>query len=209
MAFDWAKLGGSVTQFLEAFRIVRVCPEKMDAPNEQLSLNLTTLAIVLAIFVLARRSIAGAETGVASDMFGTIVSASIMFVTGFVILIIDNASDVMTRVRKWGMFFVLTWIVSLVVVILVDGIAVWNHSPDVPTTVVIDSIFIPGSLPPLVKNSFRALIMGLIALTILLIKTRINDPQFRILSRCSITTIMAGLIMNTLLLQAFLYSNLI
>jgi hypothetical protein len=209
MAFDWAKLGGSVPQFLEAFRIVRVCPEKIDAPTEQLSLNLTTLAIVLVIFVLARHSIAGAETGVASDMFGTIVSASIMFVTGFVILIIDNTSDVMTRVRKWGMFFVLTWIVSLVVVIVLDGIAVWNHSPDVPTTVVIDSIFIPGSLPPLVKNSLRALIVGLIALGILLIKTRFNDPQFRILSRCSITTILAGLVMNTLLLQAFLYSNLI
>jgi hypothetical protein len=209
MAFDWAKFSGSVPQFLEAFRIVRVCPEKIDAPSEQLSLNLTTLAVVLAIFVLARRSIAGADAGVASDMVGTIISASIMFVTGFVILIIDNSSDVMTRVRKWGMFFVLTWIVSLVVVILVDGIAVWNHSSDVPTTVVIDSVFIPGSLSPLIKNSLRALIMGLIALAILLIKTRFNDPQFRILSRCSLTTILAGLVMNTVLLQAFLYSNLI
>src|SRR5260370_9499503 len=125
MAIDWAKLGESVLRFLEAFKIVRVCPDKIDAPNEQLSLNVTTLAIVLVIFVFARYSIAGADRGIASDMIGTIGSATIMFVTGFVILAMDNSSDAMTRVRKWGMFFVLTWIISLIAVILVDGIAIW------------------------------------------------------------------------------------
>jgi hypothetical protein len=208
MTFDWAKLAGSVPQFLEVFRIVRLCPDEINAPDEKLSLNLTTLAIVLAIFVIARRSIAGASGGVASDMLGTVVSASVMFVTGFVILIIDNTSDVMTRVRKWGMFFVLTWIISLVVVIVIDGIAIWNHR-DPLTTIVIDSIFVPGTLSPLIKNSFRALVMGLIALSVLLVKTRINCPQFRIFSRCSLTTVLAGLVMNTLLLLAFLYSDLI
>jgi hypothetical protein len=208
MVFDWAKLGGSVLQFLEAFKIVRVCPEKIDAPNEQLSLNLTTLAVVLAIFVFARYSIAGADRGIASDMLGTIVSATIMFVTGFVILIVDNGSDAMTRVRKWGMFLVLTWIISLVAAILVDGIAIWNHS-DAPTTIVIDSIFVPGSLSPLAKNSLRALIMGMIALGILLTKTRFHDAQFRIWSKCSITTILMGLIVNTGLLLLFLYGNVV
>ncbi len=208
MAFDLAKLGESVLQFLEAFKIVRVCPEKIDAPNEQLSLNVTTLAIVLVIFVFARYSIAGADRGIASDMIGTIVSATIMFVTGFVILVMDNSSGAMIRVKKWGMFFVLTWIISLIAVIVVDGIAIWNHG-DPPSTMVIDSIFVPGSLPPLVKDSFRALIMGLIALGILLIKTRFSDTEFRILSRCSITTILIGLGVNTCLLLVFLYGNVV
>lgn len=208
MAFDWAKLGGSVLQFLETFKIVRVCPDKIDAPNEQLSLNATTLAVVLVIFVFARYSIAGADRGIAVDAIGTIVSAAIMFVTGFIILITDSGSDAMTRVRKWGMFFVLTWIISLIAAIVVDGIAIWNHN-DAPTTILIDSLFVPGSLPPLLKDSFRALIMGLIALGVLLIKTRFNDTQFRILSRCSITTILFGLAVNTCLLLVFLYGNMV
>jgi hypothetical protein len=208
MAFDWAKLGESVLQFLEAFRIVRVCPEKIDAPNEQISLNVTTLAVVLVIFVFARYSIAGADRGFAADMIGTIVSATIMFVTGFIILVMDNGSDAMIRVRKWGMFFVLTWIISLIAAILIDGIAIWNHG-EAPSTIVIDSIFVPGSLPPLVKDSFRALIMGMIALGILLIKTRFNDTQFRILSKCSITTTLFGLCVNTGLLLVFLYGNVV
>jgi hypothetical protein len=208
MAIEWDKLGGSVLQFLEAFRIVRVCPEKIDAPNEQLSLNVATLAIVLLIFVFARYSIAGADRGFAADAIGTIVSTAIMFVTGFVILIMDNGANAMIRVRKWGMFFVLTWIISLIAAIVVDGIAIWNHI-DPPTTIVIDSLFVPGTLSPVVKDSLRALIMGLIALSVLLIKTHFNDAQFRIMSRCSITTILIGLLVNTGLLLIFLYGNVV
>ncbi|KAH2808729.1 hypothetical protein KXV85_005854, partial [Aspergillus fumigatus] len=126
MAFDWTGLGVSVTQFLEVFRIVRICPDKIDAPNEQISLNVATLASVLLIFALARHIVAGADAGVAVSFIGTIVSAAVMFVTGFVILVRDSRSDAMVRVRKWGMFFVLTWIISLIAAILIDGIAVWS-----------------------------------------------------------------------------------
>jgi hypothetical protein len=208
MAFNLADLTGSVNRFLEAWRIVRICPDKITAPQEQLSFNVLTLTVVLGIFILARYSVAGVERGVASDLFASVISAVVIFVTGFSILIFDSSPEAMDRARKWGMFFVLTWITSLVVAILIDGIAVWNHA-DAPTTLAIDSVFIPGSLPPLVKNSLRALIMGVVALALLLIKTRVNDPQFRILSQCSILTIFYGLVVNTALLLAFLYSNVI
>jgi hypothetical protein len=208
MAIELAKLGESIVQFLEAFRIVRVCPEKIEAPDEKISLNVTTLVIVLLIFAFARYSIAGSDRGIASDLIGTLVSATVMFVTGFFVLVVDSGTDAMIRVRKWGMFFVLTWIISLLAVIIIDGIAVWNHN-DAPTTLIIDSLFLPGSLPPLLKDAFRALIMGMIALAILLIKTQLHDQQFRIWSRCSITTIFIGLLVNTGLLLFFLYGNVV
>ena len=208
MAFDWAKLGDSVVQFLEVFRIVRVCPDKIDAPNERISLNVVTLAIVLVIFVFARHIIAGAETGLAADFVGTIVSAAVMFVTGFVVLVMDSRADAMVRVRKWGMFFVLTWIISLIAAIVIDGIAVWNGK-DAPTSMIINWLFVPGTLPPLLKDMFRALIMGVIALGILLIKTRFSDTKFKVWSRCSIVTILVGLVVNTGLLLFFLYGNVV
>lgn len=208
MAFNLADLTGSVNRFLEAWRIVRICPDRITAPKEQLSFNFLTLTIVLGIFILARYSVAGVERGVASDLFASVISAVVIFVTGFSILIIDSSPEAMVRARKWGMFFVLTWITSLVVAILIDGIAVWNHA-DAPTTLAINSVFIPGTLSPLAKNSLRALIMGVVALALLLIKTRMNDPQFKILSQCSLMTIFCGLAVNTALLLTFLYSNVI
>jgi hypothetical protein len=158
--------------------------------------------------MLARSSVAGADRSIASDLFATIVSAVIIFVTGFVILILDNGPNAMDRVRKWGIFFVLTWITSLLAVIFIDGIPLWNHA-SAPTTIAIDSLFIPGTLSEIVKNSLRALIMGMIALAILLIKTRLNDAQFSIMSRCSLLTLFFGLLVNTGLLLVFLYSNVI
>ncbi|MFH1345374.1 MAG: hypothetical protein ABIL01_29845 [Pseudomonadota bacterium] len=208
MAFNLTDLTGSVNRFLEAWRIVRICPDRITAPQEQLSFNFLTLTVVLAIFILARYSVAGVERGIASDLFATIISAGVIFVTGFSILIIDSSPEAMVRARKWGMFFVLTWIASLVAAILIDGIAVWNHI-DPPTSQVIDSVFIPGTLSPLVKNSLRALIMGIVALALLLLKTWMNDPQFKLLSQCSIFTIFFGLLVNTALLLMFLYSNVI
>lgn len=208
MSFDLSALTESIPRFLEAWRIVRVCPDKIDAPNERLSFNLFTLAVVLAIFVVARYSVAGAERSVASDLFATIISAFVIFVTGFFVLIVDNGPDAMVRVRKWGMFFVLTWITSLLAVIAIDGIALWNHA-DAPTTVVINAIFVPGTLSEITKNTLRALIMGVVALAILLAKTWLNDNQFRIMSKCSILTILFGLFVNTGLLLIFLYSSII
>jgi len=208
MAFDLGELTKSIPRFFEAWRIVRVCPDRIDAPKEQLSFNVLTLAVVLVIFMIARSSVAGAERSVASDLFATAVSAVVIFVTGFVILIIDNGPDAMDRVHKWGMFFVLTWITSLLAVILIDGIPLWNHA-SAPTTIAIDSLFIPGTLSEIAKNSLRALIMGLVALVILLIKTKCNDAQFSIMSRCSLLTLFFGLLVNTGLLLVFLYSNVI
>lgn len=204
---DPSKLLGSIPEFLEALRIVRICPDKINAPSENLSVNILTLAIVIAIFALARLTVAGADRDLASNVLAIVVSAAVTFVTGFIVFIFDRQPTV-DRARKWGAFFVMTWVISLLASVVIDGIPVWNNVPKT-TTFAIDAIFPPASLSALAKDTMRSLIVGGIALSILLIKTKIADPEFRIVSRCAIATIGAGFLVNTAMLLAFLYGNVI
>ena len=205
-----AKLLDSVYQFLEALKAVRVCPDKIDAPNEQLNVNVLSLAVVVLIFALARNFVAGSNPGFASDVFAIVISTVFTFVTGFIIFVLSR-NPTIERAKKWGAFFVMTWIISLIVAILLDGISIWyNGNPyNTPTSRIIDFVFGEDTLPPLLKNAMRAVIIGIPALAILLVKTRIADPAFSILSKCSIGTLVLGLCMNTLMLLLFLYGNII
>jgi len=210
MSIDPAKLLESVYQFLEALKAVRICPDRIDAPNEQLNVNIVSLAVVVVIFALARNFVAGSNPGFASDIFAIIVSTMATFVTGFIIFVLSR-NPTTERAKKWGAFFVMTWVISLIVAILLDGIAIWNtqNPAATPTSKIIDFVFGEDTLAPLVKNAMRAVIIGIPALAILLIKTWIADPAFSALSKCSIVTLALGLCMNTLMLLLFLYGNFI
>src|SRR5262249_23007224 len=125
----------------------------------------------------------------------------------YIALILDPSGG-MEKVYKWGTFFILTWITSLICAVIIDGISVWNgHKP--LSSIVIDAIFVPGSLPPLTKNLLRALCFSLIALCVLIIKTKIMDRTFSMTGKCALVTLAGGLAMNTVLLLVFLYSNVI
>lgn len=205
-----AKLQDSVYQFLEALKAVRICPDKIDAPNEQLNVNVMSLAVVIVIFALARNFVAGSNPGFSSNILAIAVSTTATFITGFIIYILSR-NPTIERAKKWGAFFVMTWIISLIVAILLDGIVIWStrSAASAPTSIIIDFIFGPDVLHPLVKDAVRAAIIGIPALAILLMRTRIADPTFSILSRCSIGTLVLGLCMNTLMLLLFLYGDFI
>ena len=209
MAFDLSKLSLGVERFLQAWRVVRICPDRIDAPKEQLSFNILTLGITLVIFVLARSTISGADQSIATDTVATVISSFVVFLTGFVTLFLDPNGG-MERAYKWGTFFVLTWITSLICAILIDGISIWNSPTHKPlSSVIINEIFVQGSLPAFVKNLLRAIGFGVIALALLIIKTKIMDPPFKMFSKCAIITLATGLTMNTVLLVLFLYSNIL
>ena len=210
MKFNLALLLPSIDRFLEAWRTVRICPDRISAPHEKLSFNVLTLAVALAIFILARASIAGHGLldNITADLVATIISGFVVFVTGYVTLIWDSSKGGIEKARKWGTFFILVWLSSLIAVIVVDGIPVWMHISPV-TTLGINAIFVPGSLSPLAKDTIRAIFFGCLALIILLIKTRRMDRSFSILSICSFSTLGLGLVMNTVLLLLFLYSDFV
>lgn len=205
-----ANLQDSVYQFLEALKVVRVCPDKIDAPNEQLNVNVLSLAVVILIFALARNFVAGSNPEFVSNILAIMVSTTATFVSGFVIYVLSR-NPTIERAKKWGAFFVMTWIISLIVAILLDGIVIWNtqSAAGAPTSRIIDSIFGVDVLPPMLKDAMRAVVIGIPALAILLIKTRIADPAFSILSKCSIGTLGLGLFVNTLMLLLFLYGSFI
>src|SRR5256885_11486955 len=97
MSFKLADLIPSIDRFVQAWRIVRIWPDKISAPQEQLSFNVLTLAIALAIFVIARTTVAGAESGVEAHIAATIISAFIVFSTGYITLIFDSTDQGMEK----------------------------------------------------------------------------------------------------------------
>ena len=207
MAFNLSDLTSGLERFLQAWQIVRICPNEINAPKEQLSFNILTLGIAVAIFMLARHTISGVDNDIPTDIFATVISSFIIFVSGYVSLIFYPQGG-LEGAYKWGTFFVLTWITSLICAIVIDGISIWNTRHAL-SSVVIDEFFVPGTLPSLVKNLLRALGFGIISLIILSIKTRIMDPSFKINSWCAIATFVFALAMNSVLLLLFLYSNVL
>src|ERR1700692_2767219 len=107
-------LQDSVSKFLEAFSVVRICPEQIEAPKQLLTFNPLTLSISLGIFVLARLSIGGSSTEIDAVMIASLISATILFLTGFVILIIAPGPNALENSKKWGAFFVMLWLTSLI-----------------------------------------------------------------------------------------------
>jgi hypothetical protein len=204
MAFNFENLSEDVTRFLQLWKVARVCPELMQAPEELLKFNILTLGVTLVIFMLARSTVSGAELSVSTDVAATIISSVIAFCTGYVVLIFSPGSDT----SKWSTFFTLTWITSLICAFLLDGILVSNHR-DPLSTDIIDWFFTPGSLPAIVKDTMRAVGFSVIALIIMIVKTKFMDRTFRIFSKCGVATVVGGLLVNTLLLLAFLYRNVI
>lgn len=213
MAPRLSDLASSVDRFLQAWLVVRMCPQKIDAKDEMLKFNPLTLAVTLVIFFLARSTVSGLARDPATDLVATVISSFVIFVTGFVGIIFSPGSGI-EGARKWGMFFIFTWIVSLLLAIVIDGIPIWNHVK--PTSsLLIDAIFVPGTLSALVKNLLRAILFSLLALAIMFIKTKImvrksnSGEVFNITTPCALASIGAGLIMNSVLLLLFLYSNII
>ena len=198
----------SYQRFFQSFIAVKICPRRIDAPEETLSFNTLTLAIAIAIFVIAR-STTGADTdGLGPQIVAMVISALISFVAGYVVLIFVPTAEGLALSKKWATFFVHVWLASLIALIAIDGIAIWNkHKP--PTSLLIDAVFVPASLSELQKDAIRAAIFTVIALALLLIKTKRQDPEFKLSCRCWVFAAVLSLVVNCALLLAFVYGNLL
>jgi hypothetical protein len=198
----------SVDRFLQSWRVVRICPERIVAPKEAISFNILTLAISLAIFLMARISVAGSDTDIGIVLVAMVVSVAIVFVTGYVTLILQPGEQGIENAPKWGAFFIMTWLTSLLLLLLIDAIPFWLGYTRT-TTGIIDAVFGPGNIAGGVKDLLRAIFFGTLAVGILLLKTKRMDTRFRVFERCALVTAGVGLLMNTALMAAFIYGHLI
>jgi hypothetical protein len=197
----------SFQRFFESFHAVKICPRRIEASEETLSFNTLTLAVAVGIFVLARSTTAADNDAIAPQLVAMVISVLITFTAGYVALVFAPA-DGLALSRKWATFFVHVWLTSLIALIVIDGIAVWTGH-DRLSTLLIDSVFIPGSLTAIQKDGIRALLFSLIALAILLIKTTRQDPDFTLSNSCWMGAAILGVVVNSALLLAFVYGNLL
>jgi hypothetical protein len=198
----------SYQRFFESFLAVKICPKRIDASEETLSFNTLTLAIAIVIFVAARSTTGADNETIAPQLVAMAISAFITFVSGYVALIFVPAADGLALARRWAIFFVHVWLASLIAMIVIDGIAVWTGRDRI-TTLLIDAVFVPGSLTEVQKDTIRAVFFSLIALAILLIKTMRQDSGFTLSCRCWMMAAALGVVMNSALLLAFVYGNLL
>ena len=194
----------SVERFLKAWSIVRICPEKINAPKEELSFNVLTLAISLAIFLLARTSVAGSNRDLGVVIVAMIVSVCIVFGTGYVTLILQRPEKGRENAPKWGAFFVMIWLTSLILLVLIDALPFWLGYQRT-TTAIIDGLFGPAVLSAWMKDSIRAVFFAVPGLAVLAIK----KTTFNLFERCALVTVGFGLLANTCLLALFIYGHLI
>lgn len=198
----------SIERFLRSWKIVRICPHQIDNDQDALSLNILTLAISLVIFLAARSTIAGSDDSIPANLAASIISILIMFAAGYATLIVCPKEDGLVLGRKWNLFLVHTWLASMIVLILTDGLLAWNQKQPL-TSIILDWVFGAGSLLPLVKDGTRALMFSTIAIFLVIVKSKCIDPTFRVFSTCSIATILVGLAANTAILLMFVYGNVI
>lgn len=207
MAVQLGDLIPSYRRFFESLRTVKICPARSEVQEDALSFNTLTLAIALAIFVIAR-SVTGADTDeIAPQIVAMVISALIAFLCGYAAAIFSPVNGLELS-RKWANFFVHVWLGSLIAMVVLDGIAVWSERDRI-STLVIDAVFTPAFLSPIQKDGLRAAIFTLIALGLLLIKTTRQDAQFRLSCTCWMVAAVLGLVVNTALLLAFVYGNLL
>ena len=135
----------SYKRFFESFHAVRICPRRIDASEETLSFNILTLAVAIVIFVIARSTTTADNDAIAPQLVAMAISALITFTCGYAVLIFAPAPDGIMLSKKWANFFVHVWLGSLIALIVIDGIAIWTGHDRI-TTLLIDSVFIPGSL---------------------------------------------------------------
>ncbi len=198
----------SVNKFFEVWKTVRICPDKITAPQGIHSFNVLTLLVSIAIFLAARVSIAGSSKDIDAIVIATVISVLVIFLTGYVNLIVRPGPKSVDEARKWGTFFIMTWITSLLLLIVIDAIPFWMGSERLTTTA-FNIVVGPDSLSPFARDFVRAFLFGIGALVIIIIKTKRMDRKFRVVERCTVGTIVLGLAVNTALLGGFIYGRVI
>jgi len=172
------------------------------------SFNVLTLVISLGIILLARTSVGGSDTSTNTAVIATLISNFIVFVTGYVTLVVAPGPQAMENAKKWGTFFVMMWLTSLILLVLADALPFWLQRTPF-TTQIIDAVFGRGEISPTSKDVLRAAFFGILAIVILLIKTKRMDPNFKIASVCSLITCACGLLVNMLLMGGFVYGHIV
>ena len=150
-----ASLVPSIDRFLKVWDIMHLCPKQFSAPPQVLSLNTLTLGLAVAIFIVARSTVAGSQSGISGDILAMAVATIISFATGYVTLIFVRGQAGIQLAQKWSQFFVLLWLTSLMLIIALDGIPVWTHTKPL-SSALIDLIYVPGSLTAIEKDTIRA-----------------------------------------------------
>jgi len=103
---------------------------------------------------------------------------------------------------------VMMWLTSLILLLLIDAIPYWlGYNPI--TSTIINAVFGPGRVEPWAKDVLRGIFFGMMALVILLFKSKRMDKNFRPNSRCAIVTVSVGLGVNTALMAGFIYGHVI
>jgi hypothetical protein len=194
----------SLERFFKAWQVVRICPDQIEPPETDLSFNPLTLAISIAIFYLARRSVAVDSSSLALNVLANAITTGIMFGCGFVYIVLAPGGNAIEKSKKWGTFFVMTWLVSLVALIVFCAIPFWMGHDSV-TDWIIDRLF--GSVDYHLRDVLSAAILSFIAVLSMLLKSQIMDCSFRPWTLCAIVTSSLAFAVNVFLLEFFIYGH--
>ncbi len=208
MAYAWTEAVPSMQQFFARLRAIRICPSRIEDTEDGRALKMLTLAIAVIIFALARSLIAGGPTDPGPYLIAIIISAVIVFIAGYGALIVQPGEPGQLLARQWAAFFVYIWLTSLVLLILIDGLPFALNAARLSSWP-IDIVVPPGGLEEWQKDLARSVLFTLAALLLLLVQTRRADPNFSLSSPCWIVAAAIGLVVNALLMLAFVYGNLI
>ncbi len=155
---------------------------------------------------MARTSVAGVNTDISVIVVAMVISVLIVFFTGYLILIFQPNSKGIENAPKWGAFFVMVWLTSLLLVVIIDALPFWLGYTRITTTI-IEGIFGPDAITSNINDLLRSVLFGILAFAILVYKTKQMDNSFQPFERCALVTFAFGLLVNTTLLEFFVYGH--
>jgi uncharacterized membrane protein len=102
----WTNALPSIPEFFASLSAGRSCPGRIAVTEESAALKLLTLTVALIIFVLARGLVAGAPQELTPAILATVISAVIVFIAGYGVLIVQPGDAGQQLARQWAVYFV-------------------------------------------------------------------------------------------------------
>jgi hypothetical protein len=102
------------------------------------------------------------------------------------------------------------WLTSLILLIVFDGLpSALTQGRVLLSSWLIDAAVVPGTLEEWQKDLARAVLFTFAAISLLLVQTKRAEPDFSLSNGCWPVAAIIGLVVNSLLMLAFVYGNLI
>ncbi|MBV8839283.1 MAG: hypothetical protein JO000_22335 [Alphaproteobacteria bacterium] len=195
-------------RFFEILRRVRLTIEKMKLAPETKVANWAAFGALVLVFFFARVTTAGNDPSPSVAIILALISSGLLSLVGLVSIFVDKNGDAGTS-QKWTAFFLFLWFFSLILVIVVDGIATWK-SQTTPTFQLINLVFGKESgLDDGAVNWIRAVFFSVLAGLLALLRTKQIDPTQRLTDLSVLIELAVGIAVNSVLLRLFVYTNLI